>query len=171
LSFYPSSIPPHSLSAIPSDSVGATRATLKLMVKFSRQYKTDVGVLTVAQNLVRNVREKDYGGEVRELYDFVKRSIRYLRDVNGVETVSTPPRVLQQGQGDCDDKSTLLATLLESIGHPARFVALGFKGGEFSHVIVETRLGSTWVPLDATVSYAFVGWYPPEVTRRMEAHI
>ncbi len=54
----------------------------------------------------------------KKLHRFVRDNIRYIKDIRDVETVAYPDITLQQGQGDCDDKSVLLASLLESIGHP-----------------------------------------------------
>lgn len=77
-----------------------------------------------------------------------------------METLATPKATLEVRAGDCDDMAVLLATLLESVGKPTRFVALAFDGGPFSHVITETHLGSGWIPLDPTVARATVGWRP-----------
>ena len=40
--------------------------------------------------------------------------------INGVETVQTPLRTLENEAGDCDDKSLLTATLLETFGFSTR---------------------------------------------------
>lgn len=73
-----------------------------------------------------------------------------MRDVNTVETVQTPDKTLLDGSGDCDDQAVLLGSLLESIGHPARFLAVGFQPGVFAHVLVEGKIGARWVPLETT---------------------
>lgn len=139
-----------------------TRATLRAMKALVEHYKTDDTVRSAALDLVRGLPPKAYGREVRALFEFVRDDIRYVRDVYGVETLQTPVATLDIEQGDCDDKSTLLAALLESIGHPTRFIAVGFTGpGQYSHVYVETKVGPNWIPLDATVSTARVGWRPP----------
>lgn len=89
-----------------------------------------------------------------------------MRDIRGVETLHTPEVLLKQQAGDCDDKSVLLAALLESIGHVTRFVAVGFLPGVYSHVLVEVLLGGEWVPLETTEPVE-VGWYPANVRERM----
>jgi len=104
----------------------------------------------------------------------VRDGIYYVRDINGVETVREADRVLIDGVGDCDDKAVLLASLLESVGHPARFVALDFGRGQFEHVIVETQISKPprekWWPLETT-EVVKAGWYPPNVRARMERHV
>lgn len=121
----------------------------------------------LALQLVAGLRPKDYAGEVRALHRYVRDVIRYVRDIVGVETVQTPERTLENGQGDCDDKSTLLAALLQSIGHPARFEAVGFAPDRFSHVLVSAQVGGRWVPLETTIAGAEPGWYPPRVVERL----
>ena len=74
-----------------------------------------------------------------------------MRDVNGVETLQTPLVTMEIKQGDCDDQSVLLASLLESIGHPTRFVAIKQNFfGPYVHVYTETRIGPKWYPLETT---------------------
>jgi transglutaminase-like putative cysteine protease len=160
------------LGILPSGSAG-TAATLKEMVKLARQYKKDVGVRQVAAQLVRDLPQYDKLGEIRALHAFVRDSIRYTGDIRGVETLQTPKATLEMGVGDCDDKSTLLAALLESIGTPARFVALCMNGaGNFSHVLAEARYGppGKWMPLE-TIRPVDAGWYPASVTKKMIAHV
>lgn len=168
MSFYPAPRP-MTLGQLPSGSAGIAE-TLKIMVRLAREYKKDVGVREVAARLVRNVPQYDTLGEVRALHAFVRDCIRYTSDIRGVETVQTPRATLEMAVGDCDDKSTLLAALLESIGRPARFVAIGMNGRALSHVLVETRAGKGWIPLE-TIRPVEAGWSPPGVTRKMIAHV
>lgn len=129
----------------------------------------------LAACLVEDLPPKDYLGEVHALWLFVLEQIRYLRDTCDVEVLHYAEQVLERGQGDCDDKSILLAAMLEAIGHPTRFVAVGFQTGWLSHVIVETLMGdnpaddNSWFPLDATEARPF-GWTPPYVRFRMVIH-
>jgi transglutaminase-like putative cysteine protease len=157
------------LGTVPSGPAGIS-ATLKIMVGLARQYKKDVGVREVAGQLVRNLPQYDKIGEIRALHAFVRDSVRYTGDIRGVETLQTPKATLELGVGDCDDKSLLLATLLQAIGLPARFVAVGLNGGELSHVMVEARYGKGWLPLE-TIRPVSAGWFPPNVTKKMTAHI
>lgn len=153
------------LHSIPSGA-GGVRTTLALMSSLVRRSKKSWPLRELAQRLVRDLDQKDYLAEVKRLHAYVRDEIRYLKDVRGVETVHTPEKVLELGQGDCDDKSTLLATLLETIGHPTRFVAVGFRPGHYQHVYVETKIGEKWLPLETTEPVP-MGWRPPRVAARM----
>lgn len=169
MSLYPT--PRHmSLGRVPSGREGI-KATLQLMSRITRQSKKDAGIRELAGQLVRDLPQYDKVGEIRALHAFVRDHIRYTNDIRGVETIQTPRVTLETGVGDCDDKSTLLASLLEAIGKATRFVAVGFgEGGGHSHVLVEvlTRKGR-WIPLE-TIKPVEPGWYPANVRRRMVAH-
>lgn len=140
--------------------------TLKLMRALSRQYKKSLKVRSLALSLIRDLNQKDYAGELRRIHNYVRDHIRYVRDIHGVETIQTPDKTIEFGQGDCDDKSMLTAALLESIGHPTRFVAMGFKGGAHCHVYVESKIKDKWVGVETTEPVG-LGWTPPKQTSRM----
>lgn len=163
---------PMSLGWVPSGAEGV-RITLRKMVELARAAKTDPGVRQRAAQLVRELPQYDTVGEVRALHAFVRDAIRYTNDIRGVELLQTPRATLEMGVGDCDDKSTLLAALLESIGRPARFVAVAMRPStDFSHVYVETRMGPAgkWIALE-TIKPVDVGWSPANVVKRMVAHV
>ncbi len=134
-----------------------------------RKCKTDLALRGLALEIVKGVAQRDYAAEIRKVHAFVRDRIRYVGDIRGVETLHTPRQILTQGQGDCDDKSLLLATLLESINHPTRFVAVGYGPG-VTHVLVETRVGNgKWIPLETTEQVA-AGWYPDRIRSRVVVH-
>jgi transglutaminase-like putative cysteine protease len=156
------------LKVIPSGTEGV-RATLNEMRKLVRDYKKNDQIRSTAAELVSPLQQKNFMGEIKRLHAFVRDQIRYLRDIHNVETLQSPPETLRRRYGDCDDKATLLAALLESIGHPSRFVAIGKAPGKFSHVYVETRVGPKWIGLETTEPVD-VGWKPQNVLARMIAH-
>jgi transglutaminase-like putative cysteine protease len=103
----------------------------------------------------RGLAQKDFTGEARRLFTFVRDQIRYVRDIDGVETLHAADWVLKLRAGDCDDKAILLAALLLSIGHTVRFKAVAFDPGEFTHVWSQTCLGGRWVDMEPTELVAF----------------
>ncbi len=115
-----------------------------------KQFKTDPQIRELAIDIVGQIPGKDWAGEANALFQFVRDDIRYLRDVNGVETLSTPIKTLEYQQGDCDDQVVLLASLLESIGHPTAFVAIGPAPNTFSHVYLQTKIQNQWVGMEPT---------------------
>ena len=87
-----------------------------------------------------------------------------------METVATPDATLESGQGECDDKATLVAAMLEAIGHPTRFVAIGFEPGILDHVYTETMIGPRWYTVETTEPVE-VGWVPRGVREKMIVHV
>lgn len=154
------------LFGIPS-GVDGVRATLAVMRAFVRNYRGSIPIMEKAAALTQHLPQKAWSAQVRALHRYVRDGIRYIKDPVGIEKVQTPTVTMEIQHGDCDDKATLLAALLESIGHPARFVAVGFeKPGDFSHVYVETKIGNQWVPLETT-TYVPAGMRPPRIVSRM----
>lgn len=151
------------------DGLAGTEATLTHMMQFVREYKINPIIRRLASELTLPLRQKDFAGEARILFEFVRDEIRYLYDVAGIETLQTPIVTLENHVGDCDDKATLLATLLESIGHKTRFVAVAFRRGEIEHVFIETKIGDRWVPMDPTEPVE-MGWSSPGVVSRLVRH-
>lgn len=140
-------------------------ATLKIMRDMARAAIRDPKqtIRQTALDIVRRLPARQWGSEVAALHSFVRDQIRYVRDPVGVETVATPEKTLELRAGDCDDKATLLAAMLESIGHPARFMAIGLNGGPFSHVLTQTKIGPQWVSAETIVPVE-LGWHPKGVT-------
>lgn len=157
------------LQAIPS-GVRGTRATLRLMSKLVRHFKKNMEIRSLALSLVAEVPgHKNWTAQIKAIHAFVRDNIQYIRDVRGVETLATPIKTLEFRQGDCDDQAILLASLLESIGHPTRFVAMKLTTfGPFVHVYTETKIGSKWYPLETTEN--FPPGKPMKSTGRMVEH-
>lgn len=135
----------------------------------TKQGKKDPLVRRVALDLTQHLKQKDRMGEIRAVFNFVRDRIRYIRDINGVETLHEAPQILRQASGDCDDKCILIASMLESIGYPTRFVAVGFQPNQYSHVFVEARPYGDWIALETTNPVP-MGWKPPNVRSRMVVH-
>jgi hypothetical protein len=66
-------------------------------------------------------------------------------------------------------KSILLATFLESINHPTRFVAVGSEPDYYSHVYLETQIGGRWYTMETTEPVP-AGWEPTHTVSRMVVH-
>lgn len=161
------------LLAIPGGSRG-TRATLRIMVTQVKRGKRDHALRELALKIVRGNRNKDYVGEVKSVHAWVKRNIRYVKDIRGIETIQSPQKTLELGQGDCDDHSVLVSTLLETIGHMTRFVAIGFMPGIFQHVYTETKLGAKsrnmWIAVETTEPWP-IGKAPKHTAEKMIVYV
>jgi Transglutaminase-like superfamily len=148
---------------LPFDQIAATRALLALR--------------TTAQQVVMGCPEKDFTCEAMALQGFVRDRIRYTRDMRTAETVQFPDKTLSLQSGDCDDKAILLVTLAETIGFAGRFCAIGVRQESYSHVSAQVLIpGRGWVnaetiPIDSHGGKASLGWFPPDATCLMLAHV
>jgi transglutaminase-like putative cysteine protease len=152
------------LAAIDSGRPGIVE-TLHHMRRIAREARRDFFIRRKAEQIIAHIPGKDWVGEARAIHAFVRDEIIYRLDPNETEMIRTPAKVLEAGIGDCDDKATLAAALLEAAGHPARFVAVGFAPGELTHVYVETRIGDRWFAVETTELVDF-GWSVPGVMDR-----
>lgn len=158
-----------------------TEDTLKKLIGLVREQRLEPLVRRTAENIIGNVPEKNWPAEIEALVNFVKKSVRYTRDIQDVEYVKTPLRHLTDLQtygisyGDCDDMSTLLAALLNSVGYKVRFVIIRTKTNpnpNYNHIFVEVFVPATagspgrWAALDATMKNNPYDWTPQWLMRK-----
>ena len=148
-----------------------TLATAKIISRIIQDSAKDFYVRQKAIEVFRiyGVPAKDRFGEVCALFDFVKRNIRYTRDIFRVELLHTARRMLELRAGDCDDMTILLGAMLLSTGHPVRLVLAGFKRERphvYTHIYPEVNVGGRWLAIDATVNRP-IGWAPPAIWKRI----
>lgn len=137
------------------------RQTVGVMRAMVQDYRTDPVIRRAAVDAIFNAPEKGELAEARAVFALVRDSIRYVRDVHEVETLQSPVVTLLSRIGDCDDQSTLLAALLESVGYPTRFVVAGYSvPGELEHVYLQALIDGAWCDMDPT-EHEYVGWQPP----------
>lgn len=158
------------LGHIPRGYAG-TRTTVDYIVHLIKNGAKDFCVRQAAIDiLIQNgVRPKDYLGEIKTLFEWVQKSIRYTRDIHRVELLHSARRMLQLRAGDCDDMTILLSAMLKAVGHPVRIVLVGFnprKRALFTHIYLEAFCKGWWIPLDPTMQHA-MGWSPPAVNKRI----
>lgn len=162
----PSMLPPDAaLSVQLPEGPGAVRETLKIMRQLVRMNKRDPAVRHMAATIISGLPSKAWRSEIDTVFYWVQHNIHFIFDTTDMEVLQTPQETLRTMIGDCDDISLLLATLLESIGHPTGFVALGKTANSLEHVITITMDGARWLPLDASVSDMPSGWFPPDARR------
>jgi hypothetical protein len=90
------------------------------------------------------IKSQNYLDEARVIGDYVQKKVRYVRDINNVETLHDPLTLIDQikrnqAHGDCDDMALLIATMLLSIGHQPCFTIVKYHtnaNGGFNHIYV-----------------------------------
>ena len=131
-----------------ANGIGGIHQTLRMMRQLVNQCKTNVQIRQAATNIIFLTPEKDEYSDVK--------------DVNDVETLSTPMMTLEGGLGDCDDQTVLLASMLESVGYPTRFVVEGYSvPDEYDHVYMQALVFGQFISMDPT-EQKYMGWSPPD---------
>lgn len=126
----------------------------------------DERIRRAALSICSGIPGHHHHAELGALLAYCRDQIAYRLDPVETERLQDPLTTLELRSGDCDDKCTLLATLLAAIGHHPRFVAQ-FNGSEFDHVYCETLLNGQWLALDPTadgqqgLQLAGVNWRNP----------
>lgn len=151
----------YTLSSTPiADGLAGTWQTIAVMRRLVREGSRDPMIRDAALRIIWLQPAKNQRFEVEAIFDHVRAAIRYVRDPVMFECVSAPRQVLALGYGDCDDKSVLLAALLESVGYPTRFVIAGYQRPMPEHVYVQVLIDGEWIDADAT-EYGPLGYAPP----------
>jgi len=145
------------LTWLPRGQKGTVQ-TLRLMAHYCRRDAANTQLREVAHQILGNIAGHDFSSEIRALFYFTRDHITYRKDPMEVERVQDALRTLQFGSGDCDDKVTLLVSLLATCGHRARFCVAGNAPGTWTHVYCEVMTPRGWLALDPTRETANPGW-------------
>lgn len=117
-----------------------TEKVVKEMIKIVKNEARNPEIREFALSLVARCKEKDEKCEIFSIANFIQSHMRYIRDIRGVETISTPSyhinKIKKYGfsQGDCDDFALLTATLLFSIGYKVSFITTAEKSKYYEHI-------------------------------------
>jgi hypothetical protein len=102
--------------------------------------------------------------------EWVQQRIAYVREFP--ERFQTPPRTVKDGAGDCDDHTTLIGSLAESLGIPVEVVGMKVDG-KWKHVFARAQIegkGRTRLPmpLDSTLRNTPIRQLANPITRALD---
>lgn len=128
-----------------ADGARGNYQTVEVMREIAHKMKGHPLVREMALFILRNakIKSQNFVDEARAIGQFVQKNVRYVRDTAGIEQLHSPVLMIEQirkgiAQGDCDDMSLLIATLLLSVGATPYFRIVRYKGssGPFNHIYV-----------------------------------
>lgn len=170
----------------------ATFDTLHVMKMMAREYSSSIRVSNAVDDATSNLSKSSSDKEViRSLYWYVKRKIKFTEDetimqsclgiteddliaTGGKDLLLAPDLLLSMKQpiGDCDDFSTLLASMLLNLSYPVWFVVIAADEKEpmkFSHVYVKAFLPDIQTPIYLDASHgSYPGWEYGKQFRKVE---
>lgn len=161
---------PDFLGTLPPTSVDPFRGPEDTLDRMARaalgpRGERSIAVRQFAEWVLRAVQPKDYLGEILAIRNVLVQPspfvpgialFHYMNDPRHVEMVKDPERqvleILEHGSTlvDCDDVSTMAATMALIIGRNVDLVAVGFESGSLSHVVIRVQEPKTqkWIVLD-----------------------
>ena len=86
---------------------------------------------------------RDKKAQALAIGEWVRENIYYVHELP--ERFAYPTETLRSKNGDCDDFTTLIGALLESIGIPSILVAMKVNG-KWSHIFPAARIGAALLP-------------------------
>lgn len=149
-----------------------TAQTIEVMRRLVHDAQRDAAFVRKANDIVRPVAAFDDLGEVKQIYDWVRRNIRFTKDPISVEKLYPPQELLKIRSGDCDDLATLTLALAAANGYRGRFITLAANAespNEFTHVYgeIEAPPGSNnWIAMDTARLDSSFGSEPPMYFRK-----
>jgi len=149
-----------------------TAQTVARIRGYVRQGKNDPFVNWKTGQILRAAAVPSYddAGEIRAIFAWVLRNIRFQKDPVDAEALRWAATTLKWGFGDCDDiNAILLPSMLKTAGHHVRLVTIASHPGapeQFSHVYCEANLGGRWIPLDAARKGTSFGSAPSRYFRK-----
>ncbi|MCL6494520.1 MAG: transglutaminase-like domain-containing protein [Ignavibacterium sp.] len=128
------------------------------MKQMFNEGKNSYYVRLLAEEITKNLPQKDKIAELKALHSFVRDNIRYLADPYQKELFTTPDRMARQllagrtVSEDCESKAVLLASLIRQIGLPSQVVIIDARAdGIYSHAITRTFLNGKKINLETTL--------------------
>jgi transglutaminase-like putative cysteine protease len=147
---------------------------VKYIQKLTREGRDDPRIRALAVKIVSQkcgkkhcISEKDYVSEVRAIFNYMRKNVRYVRDAVKRDTFQSATRTLEFGGGDCDDYSITMGALLESIGYPIKLrVIQTTDADDWNHIYIIVGIppgdpNQKWMSLDASLNRP-AGWAPPK---------
>lgn len=142
------------------NGIAHARGVVALASKLSREDSSTYEIRSAATRITHHVPGKQTRQELEALYRWVRDHIRYRFDPLDIEWLQRPTRTLLELAGDCDDMSTLLASLAQSLGHRVRWRVVGPTANVPKHIASEAFVrhprapSGEWVSLDPVLEPA-----------------
>lgn len=151
------------------DGTAQTIAKIRPLVESG---KRDPFVNHTTGQILRGARVAPYDehGEIRAIFEWVLRNIRFTKDPEGKECLRPARTTLEWGFGDCDDiNAILLPAMFGTVGYHVRIVTIASHPAapeQFSHVYCEVSLRGRWIPVDAARQRTRLGVEPSRHYRK-----
>ena len=94
-----------------------------------------------------------------KIYLYVRDNIKFIDDIENVETLQYPDITIKNGFGDCDDMVILEGALYRSIGYPIALIVIQMTGNDdYNHIYMAVYTNDGWKICDATNKEGIFNW-------------
>jgi predicted transglutaminase-like cysteine proteinase len=94
-----------------------------------------------------------------KIYLYVRDNIKFIDDIENVETLQYPERTIKNGFGDCDDMVILMGALYRSIGYSIALVLIKMNGNaDYNHIYIAVLTDEGWKMCDAANKEGIFNW-------------
>ena len=115
------------------------------------RFRADPEIRALAVHAVRHYKapQRNKAAQARACAQWCRDNLTYLHELP--ERFQWPDETLRTRSGDCDDFTTLIGSMIESIGIPCVMVTMEING-VWSHIFPAAQVGTppSLLPLDAT---------------------
>lgn len=120
------------------------RAKVATLRRFAEEYGADPQMRWFTAKVLENsgAAPRDFRAQAAALLKFVQTQIYYTNEDG--EQLQSPWRTLRERNGDCDDVSSLLASMLQSIAFPWRLALGGYRQVGNRKIRVRWVEGQPW---------------------------
>jgi hypothetical protein len=121
------------------------------------------------------IAEKDWGGELKAIWKWIRKNIRYTLDTYHRDMYQSAERTLDLKKGDCDDLVILSGAMLQAQGFPVKIEVID-TSGSWNHIYLTVGMPPTdpkkWISFDAAATEANkLGFeYPDNIVRRRRTY-
>lgn len=123
--------------------------TVRLIKGLVEKHKKNMNIRNLSARIVKKLHTNK--GKFKALFNWLKQKIKYVRDIEGVETLTSPLKTLILKYGDCDDLTILSGSMLKSIGYPIHYVIISNRPDKmFNHIFLTVSDGRKRYIFDLT---------------------
>ncbi|MCD6434009.1 MAG: hypothetical protein J7L14_00150 [Candidatus Diapherotrites archaeon] len=99
--------------------------------------------------------EKDYRDAAKKAFEFVKENVKFIEPDLQINFWLSPREILELKIADDEDTAIFLCSILKALGDDNAKVVVAELDNMKPHAFVETKIGNSYVLLDATQNHNF----------------
>ena len=126
--------------------------TVKIIKAIVEAFKRSMKFRKLAVDIVKPYKKNM--NKIKSIFNWIRANIQYVRDIDDIETLHTPAKILRDGAGDCDDLVILSGVLLKAVGYKLIYVISSNRPDrKFNHIYLIVDDGRNRFFFDPTIAF------------------